>query len=51
LPDVSEFLVAEGLMKQKLPELLEVVAALPRNAFGKADKQTLRAARRTGSVT
>jgi cyclohexanecarboxylate-CoA ligase len=50
LPDVTEFLVAEGLMKQKLPELLDIVAALPRNAFGKADKQTLRSARRTGPV-
>ena len=51
LPDVTGFLVAEGLMKQKLPELLDVVAALPRNAFGKADKQTLRATRTKGRVT
>jgi non-ribosomal peptide synthetase component E (peptide arylation enzyme) len=42
LPDVVAYLEAVGLMRQKLPERLEILSALPRNAFGKADKQTLR---------
>jgi non-ribosomal peptide synthetase component E (peptide arylation enzyme) len=42
LGEVAAFLEDAGLMRQKLPELLEVVYGLPRNAFGKADKQALR---------
>lgn len=42
LRQVVAFLEDAGLMRQKLPEQLEVLEALPRNAFGKVDKQALR---------
>jgi acyl-CoA synthetase (AMP-forming)/AMP-acid ligase II len=42
LPELCEFLLAAGLMKQKLPEQLELVAALPRNPTGKIVKFELR---------
>jgi cyclohexanecarboxylate-CoA ligase len=42
LADLTDFLRAKGLMVQKLPEQLEVVAALPRNAVGKVVKAQLR---------
>jgi non-ribosomal peptide synthetase component E (peptide arylation enzyme) len=37
-----EFLTAQGLSKRKLPEQLEIVAALPRNPAGKVVKNELR---------
>jgi cyclohexanecarboxylate-CoA ligase len=43
LADVTAFLEQQGLMRQKLPERLDIVSALPRNAFGKPDKKALRA--------
>jgi cyclohexanecarboxylate-CoA ligase len=42
LADVTAFLEEQGLMRQKLPERLDIVSALPRNAFGKPDKKALR---------
>ncbi|HSO94661.1 MAG TPA: AMP-binding protein [Acidimicrobiia bacterium] len=43
LSEIFEFLTGEGLTVQKVPEQLEVVDALPRNASGKVLKQDLRA--------
>ncbi|MGH9186611.1 MAG: class I adenylate-forming enzyme family protein, partial [Acidimicrobiales bacterium] len=43
LAEVADFCVAEGLMKQKIPEQLEIVEALPRNPTGKILKYELRA--------
>ncbi len=40
--EMVEFLSAQGLSRQKLPEQLEVVAEVPRNAAGKIQKQLLR---------
>jgi len=40
--DMVAFLSGRGLMKQKLPERLEIVDALPRNPAGKVLKNTLR---------
>jgi cyclohexanecarboxylate-CoA ligase len=40
--DMVAFLSARGLMKQKLPERLEIVDALPRNPAGKVLKNALR---------
>ncbi|HUV10115.1 MAG TPA: cyclohexanecarboxylate-CoA ligase, partial [Acidimicrobiia bacterium] len=42
LPELFEFLTGEGLAKQKVPERLEVVDALPRNPAGKVLKHDLR---------
>jgi acyl-CoA synthetase (AMP-forming)/AMP-acid ligase II len=42
LAELAEFLLARGLAKPKLPEQLELVAELPRNATGKVLKQALR---------
>lgn len=42
LPELLEFTVAQGLAKQKTPEQLEVVDALPRNPTGKVLKYELR---------
>jgi acyl-CoA synthetase (AMP-forming)/AMP-acid ligase II len=42
LADLVEFTVANGLAKQKTPEQLEVVDALPRNPTGKVLKYELR---------
>ena len=42
LPEVFDFLAGEGLTVQKIPEQLEVVAVLPRNASGKVLKHELR---------
>jgi acyl-CoA synthetase (AMP-forming)/AMP-acid ligase II len=39
--DLAEHLVAAGLMRQKLPERVEVRDTIPRNAAGKALKQQL----------
>jgi len=41
--DMAEFLTAEGLMIQKVPERLEVIEQIPRNPSGKILKQDLRA--------
>ena len=38
-----DFLKAQELMRQKIPERLEYVDALPRNPTGKVLKQDLRA--------
>jgi acyl-CoA synthetase (AMP-forming)/AMP-acid ligase II len=43
MSEMSEFLRAEGLMVQKVPEQLEIVEALPRNPAGKVLKNDLRA--------
>jgi non-ribosomal peptide synthetase component E (peptide arylation enzyme) len=40
---LREFLEGAGLMRQKLPEQLELVDALPRNPSGKVMKHELRA--------
>jgi acyl-CoA synthetase (AMP-forming)/AMP-acid ligase II len=40
--EMVEFLIAKQLMKQKIPEQLEIVAEVPRNAAGKIQKQLLR---------
>lgn len=42
LPEIFEFLTAKGLAKQKVPEQLEIVDALPRNPSGKILKHELR---------
>jgi acyl-CoA synthetase (AMP-forming)/AMP-acid ligase II len=43
LPTMAAYLVDEGLMKQKIPERIEFVDALPRNPTGKVLKKDLRA--------
>ncbi|MDX2170442.1 MAG: AMP-binding protein [Deltaproteobacteria bacterium] len=43
LPELSTFLLAAGLARQKLPEQLEVVAALPHTDSGKLHRAALRA--------
>jgi cyclohexanecarboxylate-CoA ligase len=43
LGEVRAFMTARGVMMQKIPEQLEVVAELPRNATGKVRKDVLRA--------
>ena len=40
--EMVAFLKGQGLMRQKIPEQLEVVAEVPRNAAGKIQKQLLR---------
>jgi cyclohexanecarboxylate-CoA ligase len=42
LPELFEFLTDAGLAKQKVPEQLEIVDALPRNPAGKVLKHDLR---------
>jgi cyclohexanecarboxylate-CoA ligase len=42
LAELAEFCRAQKLANQKIPERLEIVAALPRNALGKILKQELR---------
>ena len=42
LPELFEFLTDQGLAKQKVPEQLEIIEALPRNASGKILKHELR---------
>jgi cyclohexanecarboxylate-CoA ligase len=51
LAEVFAFLTDEGLTVQKVPEQLEVVETLPRNASGKVLKQDLRAAYSTAPGT
>jgi acyl-CoA synthetase (AMP-forming)/AMP-acid ligase II len=43
LADLRAFMQARGVMVQKIPEQLELVQALPRNATGKVRKDQLRA--------
>ncbi|MCW2530076.1 MAG: cyclohexanecarboxylate-CoA ligase [Pseudonocardiales bacterium] len=42
LDDLSEFLVGAGLMRQKLPERIEIVDVLPRTGLAKVAKSVLR---------
>ncbi len=42
LPELFDYLTDQGLAKQKVPEQLEIVEALPRNASGKVLKHELR---------
>jgi acyl-CoA synthetase (AMP-forming)/AMP-acid ligase II len=42
LAEVRTFMEARGVMRQKIPEQLEVMAELPRNATGKVRKDVLR---------
>jgi cyclohexanecarboxylate-CoA ligase len=44
LADVRAFMEGRGVMRQKIPEQLELMAELPRNATGKVRKDLLRAA-------
>jgi cyclohexanecarboxylate-CoA ligase len=43
LADVRDFMRARGVMVQKIPERLETLDDLPRNATGKVRKDVLRA--------
>jgi acyl-CoA synthetase (AMP-forming)/AMP-acid ligase II len=43
LDELRAFMLARGVMAQKIPEQLEIVDALPRNATGKVTKLELRA--------
>jgi non-ribosomal peptide synthetase component E (peptide arylation enzyme) len=43
LADLTRYCVDAGVMRQKIPEQLEIVATLPRNATGKVLKHELRA--------
>src|SRR5579884_2787927 len=52
LAAVRAFMEARGVMRQKIPEQLELLDALPRNATGKVQKDVLRARlRRDGGGT
>jgi cyclohexanecarboxylate-CoA ligase len=42
LAEVRDFMIGRGVMRQKIPEQLELVAELPRNATGKVRKDLLR---------
>ena len=44
LAEVRAFMEARGVMRQKIPEQLELMGELPRNATGKVRKDVLRAA-------
>lgn len=48
LAEVRAHMEARGVMRQKIPEQLELVAELPRNATGKVRKDLLRARLRAG---
>ncbi|WP_317566744.1 class I adenylate-forming enzyme family protein [Rhodococcoides yunnanense] len=41
LCDVAEFLTEAGIMKQKIPEQIEIVTTLPRSGVGKISKRIL----------
>jgi cyclohexanecarboxylate-CoA ligase len=43
LAELAEFMTSRGVMRQKIPEQLELLAVLPRNATGKVKKHELRA--------
>jgi non-ribosomal peptide synthetase component E (peptide arylation enzyme) len=40
--EMSEFLTGRRLSRHKIPEQLEIVDAIPRNAAGKVEKRVLR---------
>jgi non-ribosomal peptide synthetase component E (peptide arylation enzyme) len=42
LPEVRDFMKSRGVMIQKIPEQLELLPELPRNATGKVRKDQLR---------
>jgi acyl-CoA synthetase (AMP-forming)/AMP-acid ligase II len=42
IPEIAAFCHARGLSKTKVPEQIEIVAALPRNPMGKVLKHVLR---------
>jgi cyclohexanecarboxylate-CoA ligase len=42
IPELAAHCISTGLAKQKIPEQLQIVTALPRNAMGKVLKQELR---------
>jgi acyl-CoA synthetase (AMP-forming)/AMP-acid ligase II len=42
LAEITAFLVGAGIMKQKIPEHLEIVAEMPRSGIGKLSKPVLR---------
>jgi acyl-CoA synthetase (AMP-forming)/AMP-acid ligase II len=42
LPEIVEYCIEQGMMRQKIPEQLELADDLPRNASGKLDKRTIR---------
>jgi cyclohexanecarboxylate-CoA ligase len=48
LPAIRAFMVERGVMRQKIPEQLELLPELPRNATGKVRKDLLRARFRGG---
>jgi acyl-coenzyme A synthetase/AMP-(fatty) acid ligase len=48
LPTVRDFMRGRGVMMQKIPEQLELMAELPRNATGKVRKDVLRTRLRGG---
>ncbi|HJW71108.1 MAG TPA: AMP-binding protein [Candidatus Binatia bacterium] len=48
LAEVRTFMEARGVMRQKIPEQLEILSELPRNATGKVRKDLLRQAVRRG---
>jgi acyl-CoA synthetase (AMP-forming)/AMP-acid ligase II len=50
LAEVRAFMVARGVMRQKIPEQIEVLDALPRNATGKVRKDLLRARHRAAGT-
>ena len=50
LAEVRAFMEARGVMRQKVPEQLEVLPELPRNATGKVRKDALRARFRAARV-
>jgi non-ribosomal peptide synthetase component E (peptide arylation enzyme) len=41
-PQMAAFLIEAGLAKQKIPERLEIIKALPKNVQGKVQKNILR---------
>jgi cyclohexanecarboxylate-CoA ligase len=43
LGDLTEFMIRRGVMRQKIPEQLEILTVLPRNPTGKVKKHELRA--------
>ena len=49
LRTLGDFMRARGVMVQKIPEQLEVLPELPRNATGKVKKQELRARLASGA--
>jgi non-ribosomal peptide synthetase component E (peptide arylation enzyme) len=42
LPELVQHCVDAGMMRQKIPEQLQLVDSIPRNASGKLDKRLLK---------